>query len=35
MQMKEDEENNPYQDLCPNGALYCNYKAQISNQALR
>lgn len=25
----------PRQDLCPNGAHYCNYKAQISDQALR
>lgn len=35
IQRKEEKENNPHQDLCPNGAHYCNYKAQISDQALR
>lgn len=35
LQKKEEKENNPHQDLCPNGAHYCNYKAQISDQALR
>lgn len=34
-QSKEEKENNPHQDLCPNGAHYCNYKAQISDQALK
>lgn len=35
IQRKEEKENNPHQDLCPNGAHYCNYKAQISDQALK
>lgn len=32
---EEKKKKNPHQDLCPNGAHYCNYKAQISDQALR
>lgn len=35
IQRKEEKENNLHQDLCPNGAHYCNYKAQISDQALK
>lgn len=35
IQRREEKENNLSQDLCPNGAHYCNYKAQISDQALR
>ena len=34
-QRKEEKGPNPPQDLCPNGAHYCNYKAQISDQALK
>lgn len=32
---RKEEKKNPHQDLCPNGSHYCNYKAQISDQALR
>lgn len=32
---EKKKKKNPHQDLCPNGAHYCNYKAQISDQALR
>lgn len=32
---EKQKKKNPHQDLCPNGAHYCNYKAQISDQALR
>lgn len=32
---RKEEKKNLHQDLCPNGADCCNYKAQISDQAFK